>query len=67
MQEKVYVIYDREDDDRLFSHEFYETEEDAEGAVSKLKEYGYNLYVMELNKSYNPMTKNIAETLRKES
>lgn len=49
---KVWVILDREEDDRLFSHEFYETEEDAECAVAKLKEYGYNLHVVDLNKSY---------------
>lgn len=47
---KVWVILDREEDDRLFSHEFYETEKDAERVVAKLKEYGYNLYVMDLNK-----------------
>lgn len=47
---KVWVILDREKDDRLFSYKFYETEKDAERTVAELKEYGYNLYVMDLDK-----------------
>lgn len=46
----VYVILDREEDDRLFSYEFFEAEEDAERIVKEKAEYGYHLYVMDLDK-----------------
>lgn len=45
---KVWVIYDRETGD-LYDYVFYKTEEDAEHKVKELKEYGYNLYVMDLD------------------
>lgn len=45
---KVWVILDC--DGMLFSYKFYETEKDAERAVAELKEYGYDLYVMGLDK-----------------
>ena len=48
---KVYVIFEYETD-RLYEHVFYKTEEDAERRVNELKEYGYKLYVMPLNRFY---------------
>lgn len=47
---KVWVILDRRHGDALFSYKFYETEKDAERAVAELKEYGYDLYVIDLGK-----------------